>query len=505
MQQTQLDHPTNGAQTTSGDISPESANLIVSQTPTSPTTAAREKRRVALTSVAAAVLLTGMKLVAGLTTGSLGLLAEAAHSFLDLVAAIITYFAVRVSDRPADAEHLYGHGKVENLSALIETLLLLATCGWIVYEAVERLFFRQVHIDATIWAFLVIIASIIIDLSRSRALQRVGEKHNSQALEADALHFSTDVWSSAVVLLGLVLVKTGDWLGGDSRLLHKADALAALLVAILVVYVSVKLGRRTLDALLDRAPTGLAAAIEKAVIELDGVLECRQLRLRESGNRAFVDLTIGVRRGLSLEASHAIGHAVDGRIRSLLPRADVVVHVEPLTDLDETLPERVRAVASNHGQTVHNVVISEQAGRIEMELHLEADENMDLHQAHEQAQRLEDALSVELPHVAKITTHIEPAHQCREAMQDVTATSARLLDRVRRIARAVPGIVECHDITVRKAGAKIFLTMHCSFAAGQSIRDVHAASSLLEERLRRQIPNLARVTTHPEPMEQDKR
>jgi cation diffusion facilitator family transporter len=468
--------------------------------------AGAEKRLVALSSVFAAVLLTGMKLIVGLYTGSLGLLAEAAHSGLDLVAAIITYFAVRISDKPADDEHLYGHGKVENLSALIETLLLLVTCVWIVYEGVARLFFRHVSIDASAWAFVVIVISIVVDISRSRALRKVARKHQSQALEADALHFSTDVWSSAVVLIGLILVRVGEHVGGDSRpLFDKADALAALLVAMLVVYVSVRLGRATIDALLDRAPAGTKPAIEDAVRQIDGVLECRQLRLRESGNRVFVDLVIGVRRGLSLESSHAIGNAVEERIKGLLPKADVVVHVDPVCRGDETVLDRIRVIAANRGQTVHNVFITEEDGRIEAELHLEMPEDLELCQAHEQAHALEAAVGAELPDIARITTHIEPARHERAPLHDVTAGSEELIRTVRRIAKATPGFVECHDIAVRKAQGEIFLTMHCTFAAGQTVREVHAASSALEEHLRRRIPNLVRVTTHPEPAGEGRR
>jgi cation diffusion facilitator family transporter len=461
--------------------------------------AGREKRWVALTSVGAAIVLTGTKLVVGLVTGSLGLLAEAAHSGLDLVAAVVTYFAVRLSDKPADAEHLYGHGKVENLSALIETLLLLLTCGWIISEAVERLFFKDVPVDATTWSFLVIVASIMIDVSRSRALMRAARKHGSQALEADALHFGTDVWSSAVVLLGLILVKIGD-VNPSFRALVRADAVAALLVALIVVYVSVRLGRRTVDALLDRAPAGLYARVARAVRGVPGVLECRQLRLRQAGNQTFVDLVIGVERGRSLESSHAVGTTVEQRIRDALPNADVVVHVDPMCGADETLAERIRAIAINEGQTVHNILVSEEGGRVYVELHIEADENLELRLAHDRADRLEAALRAELPSVAEIITHIEPHRRRDEPLRDVTGSSAALIARVRHIVAETPGVTECHDIALRRAGGEMFLAMHCTFAHGLAIGAVHEISTHLEERLRGAIPGLVRVTTHPEPV-----
>lgn len=463
------------------------------------TPAAREKRRVALVSIIAAVGLTAAKLVVGLLTGSLGLLAEAAHSGLDLVAAVITYLAVRVSDRPADSEHHYGHGKIENLSALVQVLLLLGACGWIVLEAVERLRFQTVHVEATAWAFLVIAGSIVVDFSRSRALGRAARKHGSQALEADALHFRTDIWSSAVVLLGLALVRAGAHTPHAAGF-QRADAVAALIVALLVIYVSVRLGGRTIDALLDRAPAGLATAVTRAVRAVDGVLACRRVRLRSAGNRTFIDLVIGVARGLSLERSHAIAEAAEQRIRALLPRADVVVHVEPQRGAGETLAERIRAIAVNAGHTVHNVLVSEEAGRLHVELHLETDADLELREAHDQADRLEATISAELPGVTSVTTHIEPHRDGPQRRPDVTAGSAALLQEVRRIVDQTPGVVACHDLTVRRAGRDVFLTMHCTFAAGLAVRDVHEISTRLENRLRAAIPNLVRVTTHAEPV-----
>jgi cation diffusion facilitator family transporter len=242
--------------------------------------ATRDKTRVALTSVVAAVALTGTKVVVGVMSGSLGILSEAAHSALDLVAAAVTYFAVRAAARPADREHTYGHGKVENLSALFETVLLLATCVWIVWEAVRRLVFADAHVEASGWAFGVMALSIVVDWSRSRALKRAADKYQSQALEADALHFSTDIWSSCVVIVGLGCV----WLAGRLQLpwLVRADAVAAVGVAAIVVWISVKLGRRTVDALLDAVPGELRDQVAEAARVRD-VLDVGQVRIRQSG------------------------------------------------------------------------------------------------------------------------------------------------------------------------------------------------------------------------------
>ena len=286
-----------------------------------------EKRSAALSSVVAAVALTSFKIVVGFATGSLGILAEAAHSGLDLVAALVTFFAVRISGKPADKEHTYGHGKIENLSALFETLLLLLTCVWIIYEAVQRLFFKPVDVEISIWSFIVMATSIVIDYSRSRILYRAARKHNSQALEADALHFSTDIWSSSVVILGLGLVKLSELPG--LIFLHEADAVAALGVALIVVYVSGQLGYRTVTALLDTAPKGGAEKIRQTVEALPGVIDCHHVRVRMSGPHMFIDVHVNLDGQLSLEEAHALTETIEKALVGVAPNADITVHPEP--------------------------------------------------------------------------------------------------------------------------------------------------------------------------------
>jgi cation diffusion facilitator family transporter len=287
-----------------------------------------EKRSAAVTSVIAAVGLTGFKIIVGLATGSLGILAEAAHSGLDLIAAMMTFLAVRISGKPADRNHLYGHGKAENLSGLFETLLLLVTCFWIIYEATHRLLFHPVALKVNIWSFTVMITSIVVDISRSRVLYRAAKKYNSQALEADALHFSTDIWSSGVVILGLFLAKLGEWVTGLA-FLHQADSVAAIMVGLIVVYVSVKLGIRTIQALLDTAPAGMEKDIIAAVENLPGVTDCHSVRLRYSGPQLFVDIHVLVDGNQTLKDAHSLTEEIERVIQKLVPNADVTVHPEP--------------------------------------------------------------------------------------------------------------------------------------------------------------------------------
>jgi cation diffusion facilitator family transporter len=289
----------------------------------------REKRIVAASSVAAAVLLTSMKVGVGLSTGSIGILSEAAHSGLDLVAAAVTLWAVRASAKPADRDHPYGHGKIENFSALFETGLLLATCVWIAYEAVKRLLFENVHVEATIWSFAIMFVSIVVDISRSRALSRAAKKHRSQALEADALHFSTDVWSSSVVIVGLLAVVASEAFG--IPWLARADAVAALGVAGIAVLISLRLGKKSVDDLLDAVPPDLLSQVAAAA-QVEGVREVSQVRVRRSGPDVFADATLEVDRGLSLEAAHELTERAEQAIRLAVPGSDVVVHTHPAGD-----------------------------------------------------------------------------------------------------------------------------------------------------------------------------
>jgi cation diffusion facilitator family transporter len=288
----------------------------------------REKQSAALTSLLAAVGLTAFKIVVGILTRSLGILAEAAHSGLDLVAALMTWFAVRFSGRPPDRTHLYGHGKVENLSALFETLLLLATCVWIVSEAVHRLAAHSGEVEVNWWSFGVMLTSIAIDFSRSRVLARAAKKYNSQALEADALHFRTDVWSSGVVILGLIAVKVSEW-WPSLGFLRAGDAVAALGVSAVVVWVSVQLGRRTVDALLDSAPKGMQERIAETVAAIPGVRDCHQVRIRYSGPKLFIDLHVLVDGNQTLSEAHGLTETIEAAISEIAPGADVTVHPEP--------------------------------------------------------------------------------------------------------------------------------------------------------------------------------
>ncbi len=476
-------------------------------------TQVHEKGTAAATSVIAAIFLTTMKLIVGLMTGSLGILAEAAHSGLDLGAALITFFAVRMSDRPADESHLYGHGKVENLSALAETVLLLVTCAWIIYEAINRLFFEMVEVDPSIWAFLTMGISIVVDFSRSRVLYRAAKKYNSQALEADALHFSTDIWSSSVVIIGLALVRLGQVIGQKS-ILVRADALAALVVALIVIYVSVQLGRRTIDALLDRAPHGLAEQIVAAVERVDGVQRVLRRRVRGSGNQTFVDMSVAVPRHLSFEESHAVTHQVRDAVHSVAPSADVVIHTVPVAE-DEGVLERIQAVAERGHFDVHNVATHLTKQGMWIDLDLEVPPHVSFERAHAMATDLESILHAEfakakftpsdddaenIHRIADINVHIEPrAEELVKGAELNPDERAKYVARIDAIRVSIEHARECREIDVQRLNGRVYLAFHLLIDSHLSVADVHSIAEEMENRLRREFPHLGRVVVHAEP------
>jgi len=469
----------------------------VDQIPHRSAAADQEKRFVALSSVVAAVVLTGSKLGIGVATGSLGILSEAAHSGLDLVAAFVTFLAVRVSGRPADREHTYGHGKVENVSALFETLLLLATCVWIVYEAIQRLFFdAEVHVQATPWAFAVMILSIVVDYSRSRALSKVARRTHSQALEADALHFSTDIWSSAVVIAGLGCVALADRL--EMPWLKRADAVAGLGVAVIVVAVSLKLARRALDDLLDAVSPEMHERVVRAA-QVTGVLDVKQVRMRRSGPDVFVDVTLAVSREAAFERAHDVASEAEEAIRHELPGADVVVHMEPMSAEGEGLLTTIRLLAARNGLGAHGIRVYFQAGRRSVGLHVEVDESLTLREAHDQVTAFEKALRRVLPDLDEIQSHIEPRGDA-SAMHHALSTDERPIQTaLEDLQRESTLRWEAHDLRVQKVHGELAVSFHVVLEPETSIADAHHLTEQVEKGLRERVPNLGRITIHVEP------
>jgi cation diffusion facilitator family transporter len=463
----------------------------------------KEKRAVALNSLLAAVAITFLKLIVGLTTGSLGILSEAAHSGLDLVAAFVTLLSVRVSDKPADAEHQYGHGKVENFSAFIETTLLLLTCVWILWEAVRRLSgHHSVHIAPSLAAFAVMFFSMAVDWWRSRKLKKIADKYDSQALEADALHFSTDIFSSGVVVVGLALV----WAGSHWQVpwLVKADPVSALLVSGVIVYVSSRLARRTIDALLDAAPVGYRNRMIDAALKVNGVIEVERARVRRAGNRYFADLTVGLERNVTFQRSGQVVAEITKAVQELLPDADVVIHSIPRETGHENIFDRIRAVASRNNFSVHDVSVQDLGGRLHVEQHLELDENLSLKDAHDVVTVLENEIRNSVPEISTILTHIESEPSTIESGNTVVR-DAVLEQKLKPVIDEFPEVVDMHDMEIKRVRGKVYMSCHCTMSDDLPLSRVHDVSTELEIRFKQAAPELFKVLIHPEPQTDNRR
>jgi cation diffusion facilitator family transporter len=461
--------------------------------------ATREKRLAALASVGSAILLVSLKIFLVVRTGSLGVLSEALHSTLDLAAAVITYLSVRVSDKPADADHLYGHGKVESFSAFVETALLLMTAVYIIWEAIQRLIFHGVHMRPSLEAILILTLCMGIDFVRARGLSRVAKKYPSEALEADALHFSTDVGSTFVVILGI----TGVWLGVRYGIpwLNTLDSFAALAVAGVIIWISSRLGRRTVDALLDVAPHGLRERIETAVDHTEGVLQSERVRVRRAGQRYFVDVTISVPRTSSLEQAHVASEAVEKRISQIVP-ADVVVHVEPRAKVDENLFETIRAVAQRRGMAVHELSAHQFDHRLFIELHLEVDEGSTLREAHRRATELEEDILKETDPRALVNIHIEPLGVKIGGAEEMKELARTVQEFLNSLQSEYHELTNCHEVHVRSVDHKILVSCHCAMDGSLPITEVHDITAALEDRVKERFPQIFRLTIHPEPVEE---
>jgi cation diffusion facilitator family transporter len=462
----------------------------------------QEKKRAALLSVGSAVVLLSLKTFLVARTGSLGVLSEALHSGLDFLAAIITYLSVRMSDQPADEGHPYGHAKFENFSAFVETGLLLITAVFIIYEGIDRLFFHHVHIQPSIIALVILLVALSIDVTRAKALGHVARKYHSEAIEADALHFSTDVWSTIVVIAGIGLVWAGDtW---HLPWLVYADSIAGLAVAGVILWVGSRLGRRTLDALVDAAPEGLRQEIARAVARMEGVLDVDRVRVRRAGNRHFVDATVSVARTTSLEQVHALSDAIEKRIGEIVP-ADVMVHAEPRAPQGEHLFESIRALAQRLGLAIHDVTALQQSGKLFIELHLEVDENLPLREAHRQATKLEEGIRALRDAPTEVNIHIEPLGT-HIATPDAGLGEMKLLaGAIEEFLNSLPSeydeLVNCHDARVRQVEHRILVSCHCTMKSDLPINKIHDVTAALVDRVKEKFPQIHRVTIHPEPFE----
>ncbi len=450
------------------------------------------KEKVALGSIVASAGLTIAKGVVGIMTGSLAILSEAAHSLIDLVATVMTYLAVRISGKPADAEHHYGHGKVESVAALAETALLFVLSGVVIWEAAKRLLGAEEHfVAATIPAFAVIGASIIIDFFRARTLYATAEETASEALEADALHFGSDMWSSIAVMVGL---------GGVAIGLPWADAAAALVVAVFVCLAGWRLGRRTIDTLTDTAPAGAAERLTRVAQQVAGVVSVERVRVRPAGDKLFVEIDIAVSRTLPLDRVAALKTRIASELRVDMPRAEISVNTEPRALDDETVLERVNVIARNRALAIHHVTVHHIGERLSISLDLEVDGAMALGAAHDIADGLETAIAEELGMAVEVETHIEPLQADSLAGRNAEPERVESVRAALTVLAAASGTIhEIHDVRVRETEDGEIVNFHCRADPAKSVSIVHENVDGLERALRARWPSIKRAIGHAEP------
>jgi cation diffusion facilitator family transporter len=457
-----------------------------------------EKRRVAGGSMAAAAAMTLLKLGAGLLSGSLGVLSDAAHSALDLAGAALTFFSVQVSDKPADEDHTYGHGKFENLSAFGEAGLMAVSSIWIIAEAIRRIFYHLVPVHRVMWPVLVLIASIGVDLWRSRQLRATARRTGSPALATDAFHFGSDIWATLAVLAGLAAT----WLGARFGIgaLRFADPLAATVVSLMILRMTFRLGYEAVGALMDQIPAETLRQLVREVGRVEGVLAVERARVRRAGAGTFADLTLALPRRFTFEHTGELVQSATAAVHRVLPSADVVIHTVPRETRAESIFDRVRAVAARHNVSVHELSIQSHHGRLQVELHIEIEENMRLRDAHSFVTSLEAEIRRKVPEIDSVLTHIESEPATIEQPEDTQVEDRRIEEALRSAAGAIAGIIDVHAISVGRTRDHVSVSCHCTLPDEVPMHRVHESITELEDRFKLQCPEVYRVTIHPEPV-----
>jgi len=456
-----------------------------------------EKRQVALHSMLAAGAMTLLKLAAGLLSGSLGVLSDAAHSGLDMIGSTLTFFSVRISDKPADEDHTYGHGKFENFSSFGEVLLMAASSAWIIWEAVQRIIHPAKELRDLGWPVAVVVASIGVDYWRSHKLQAVADRTGSSALATDAFHFASDIWSSLAVLCGLGASWAGIRFGIDA--LRYADPLAAVVVSLLILRLTLRLGREAVSVLLDEIPAETRLRLIEEVTQVPGVLDVEQARVRRAGANYFADLTLALPRRYTFEHTGELVRAAKAAVHRVLPETDVVIHTVPRQARAESIFDRVRAVAARHNVSVHELSVQSHQGRLRVEQHMELDEALPLIEAHDFVCAMEAEILREVPEIDGVLTHIESEPATIEQPEEMVVENRKIEQALHNAAARLPEIVDVHEIIVSRTVDHIHLSCHCSLPDALTMRRVHEVITALEDSFKVECPEVYRVTIHPEP------
>jgi cation diffusion facilitator family transporter len=425
-------------------------------------------------------------------------LSDAAHSGLDLVGVTLTFFSVQVSDKPADEDHTYGHGKFENLSAFGEAGLMAISCAWIIWEAMLRIFQHSVQLHNSVWPVLVLLTSIAVDYWRSRRLRAVAVLTGSPALATDAFHFASDIWSTLAVLCGL----GASWVGARFGIgwLRYADPFAAVVVSLMILRMTLHLGRETVAVLTDEVPAETRQKLVREVERVQGVLAVEQARVRRAGASYFADLTLALPRRFTFEHTGELVREATEAAHRALPQADVVIHTVPREERTESIFDRVRAVAARNNVSVHELSVQSHHGRLRVELHVELDERMPLKAAHGFVTAMEAEILREAPEIDSVLTHIESEPATIEQPEETVVEDRRIEVALRAAAQLFPEIVDVHEILVGRAAEHISLSCHCTLPDDLTMQRVHEVITALEDRFKLECPEVYRVTIHPEPV-----
>lgn len=453
------------------------------------------KIRVALHSLYAAIFITIIKILAAYFSGSLAVLTEVVNSGIDIFVCLVTIFSVTYASKPADEDHNYGHEKAENFSALIQVLFLFGTSAFILYEGIARLFLHKPYdVNITIWIFAALIFSSVIDFFRARTLNKIANETKSHALEADALHFSSDILASIIVIIGLVFTYFG---------FEKADAIAALIVSGIIIYLGLKMSRKAVDSLLDRVPPGLNEKIRYETLLIEGVEGIQTIRLRSTGARIFIDMTIEVSRIVPFSKAHEIMDAVERRINMLIENADIVIHSEPVETDKETINDKIKIIVNGFGMKCHDVFSHKIGEEIISELHIEVSDTNDLTKAHDKITEIEQKIKSEIDIISKVKIHIDEPSNILYDTIDITGKSSDMINEIKQIVSSNKDVISGSDYNVIITNGKIRVSLNCIFDYHFSLDEVHDIVTLLESKILSQLkekyPKLSNVIIHAEP------
>jgi cation diffusion facilitator family transporter len=456
----------------------------------------RKKISVARTSLWAAVFITLIKVIAAYFSGSLAVLSEVFHSAIDIIACLMTILFIKFSSKPPDQDHHYGHEKAESFSALFQVLILFATSSYIIYEAISRLFLgKQVDLNIGLWIIGILLITIFIDYKRSRALKKIAKETNSQALEADALHFSSDILTSSIVIVSLIL--------SYLDISYASDAIGAIVVSLIIFALGYRLGRKAFNSLMDKVPEGLSEKILKETKQVKGVEEISSYRIRSTGSHIFIDMTILVSRIIPFSRVHEITDAVERQIKDISPNTDIIIHAEPVETENETINDKIKMIVSEFGMRSHDIFSHKIDNEIFTELHVEIVSTNDMTVAHDMVTEIEEKIKEKVPVISHVKIHIDEPGDVVFETEDITHRSGEIIREADKILVDVEEVNEYYDIKVISASGKIRVSLNCKFKAELTFDEVHDLVTLLESRiylnLKDRFPKISNVIIHAEP------